>query len=295
MDELKFEAVDNSNQIAVRHPERSMAIVPNTVADTIQIARHFAKSMLVPADLRGKEADCFIMIMFGLELGLPPASALRSIHIIKGKPSLAADAAHALCLRHPDCDYFEPVEELTKSGIQAAFKARRRGRPEIVRTFTHTMAKTAGLIKPGGGWEKWTDQMLEARAKMWVARLTFPEKLAGVYCPEETERFDDAAQQFTAPPAPSDRAKTIAVREFDETDKTTVIDIPTGRAQTVDKHGLEIEFAKLIDRINGANADELRDKALVADCKAIREFDETLGQNLAMAFKNRKAELRSSK
>lgn len=65
----------------------------------MQVAEALASSDLVPADYRGKPANVLVSIGLGRALGMEPAVALYSMHVIEGTPSPTAKAQAALVRR----------------------------------------------------------------------------------------------------------------------------------------------------------------------------------------------------
>lgn len=161
---------------------QSQALVPRTLDEVRSLSAQFAKSALLPADLRGKEADVFVTILAGQELGMPPMAALRGIHVVKGKPILSADSMVGVVLGRGIARYFRCVEE---SPTSVTYETLREGSPEPQRcTWTMEDAKRAGL--DGDNWRKYPRAMLKARCKAALARDVYPDVLAGCY--EEGER-----------------------------------------------------------------------------------------------------------
>lgn len=163
---------------------QSQALVPRTLDEVRSLSAQFAKSALLPADLRGKEADVFVTILAGQELGMPPMAALRGIHVVKGKPILSADSMVGVVLGRGIARYFRCVEE---SPMSVTYETLREGSPEPQRcTWTMEDAKRAGL--DGDNWRKYPRAMLKARCKAALARDVYPDVLAGCY--EEHERAE---------------------------------------------------------------------------------------------------------
>jgi 5'-3' exonuclease len=123
-------------------------------------------------------------ILLGRELGLGAMSSLRGIHCVEGRYALSADMMVALVLRSPECEYFEPAE-LTDT--KATYRAKKRGRPELVMSFDISEAERAGLVKDKSGWKKWPLDMCAARCAARLARKLFPKECLGLYVPEELE------------------------------------------------------------------------------------------------------------
>ncbi len=188
--------------------EKSLAIIPRTMQEVQTLADVFAKSSLLPDALRGKAADVFVSIMAGQELGLPPMAALRGVHVVQGKPILAADTMVAVVLGSGLCEYFVCIED---SQTSATYETKRKGAPTPQRcTWTVEDAKRAQLIKDGGNWQRHPRAMCKARAKAMLARDVYPDVLAGCYEEDEGREFTPAPTgQRAAPPraeAPTDNA-----------------------------------------------------------------------------------------
>jgi len=184
------------------------ALVPSTIEETKALATTLAKSNLLPADLVGKEANVFMAIMSGRELGLPPMASIRGISIIKGKPILHADTMVGIVLSRGVCEYFQPVESTAES---ATYVTKRKGMPEPVRcTFTIAEAKLAGLVdrKNSDGspsnYIKYPRAMLKARCKAMLARDVYPDVIGGCYLPDEADEIQ------ATPDAPTTAAPDLA-------------------------------------------------------------------------------------
>jgi hypothetical protein len=178
-----------------------MALVPVNISEAESMAVSLSKSALVPEAFRNKPADTFMAIAYGLEIGIPPVSALRAVAVIKGKPTLYADAMVGLVLASGKAKYFTCVES---DGIKATYETHRHGAPVAVRkTFSLDDAKAAGLLS-NATYKSYPRQMLEARAKAHLARDQYPDLLHGIYSAEEAAEFQDerpaaTVAQFRAP------------------------------------------------------------------------------------------------
>ena len=73
-------------------------IAPRSLDEAKSLSSLISKSSLLPADLRGKEAEVLMTMMTGAELGLAPMQSIRAIDVIKGKPTLKAEAMVATAL-----------------------------------------------------------------------------------------------------------------------------------------------------------------------------------------------------
>ena len=167
--------------VASEPEEWDRRLEPRTMADATRLAWSMNKSHMFSAYGSGEAVLSTILV--GRELGLPSMASLRSIHNIKNKHSLSADLMVGLVLKSGMADYFRMVES---TDSVATFETNRKGDPEPTRlSFTIEQAEQADLVKPNGNWHKYRPQMLRARAKSELARLVYPDLLAGLYTPEE--------------------------------------------------------------------------------------------------------------
>lgn len=162
---------------------------PRSMKDAQTLAKHMYESRMFSA--YGTPQAVLSTIMVGRELGLPAMASLRSIHNIEGRHALSASLMVALVLKSGFADYFRPV---TISDTEATYETLRKGAGQKAFTLTHTlaMAQQAGLVKPKSGWEKNPTDMLVARAQARLARLIYPDLLAGLYTPEELHDMREA-------------------------------------------------------------------------------------------------------
>jgi hypothetical protein len=176
------------------------ALIPSSFGEIQSLSDTLAKSQYVPDAFKGKPADIFLAIAYGMELGFPPIASLRAVAVIKGKPTLYADAMVGLVLGSGKAELFECVES---DGTKATYETRRKGSTRAIRkSFSLDDAKAAGLLS-NGTYKAYPRQMLEARAKAHLARDVFPDLLNGIYSAEEMSEVNDrpiaAVAQFKAP------------------------------------------------------------------------------------------------
>ena len=200
--------MQNSSNEPVSPPPAAMAVVSRDVAfdsykrglepTGIDAAMRVATA-LAKTGYGGTEEPEQVLakMMFGRELGLTVMNSLRSVYVVNGRPGLDANVMHALCLQSPACEYFDLVETTAE---RATYRAKRRGRPEQILSWTIDQAKAAGLL--GGrpdprnkgqlteakdNWRNYPENMLRARCIANLARICFPEAINGMHTPEELE------------------------------------------------------------------------------------------------------------
>ncbi len=165
-----------------RSNSTALAIVPKSLTEVQSLAETLAKSDLMPAALKGKVPDVVVQIITGQELGLSPMAAIRGVHVVDGKPILAADTMVALCLGSGICEYFTCVEDTDQC---QTYETERKGAPAAQRaSFSMTDAKKAA-INLKDNWRTHPRPMMKARAKAALARDVYPDVLAGCYDPDE--------------------------------------------------------------------------------------------------------------
>ena len=172
--------------VASEPEEWDRRLEPRTMADAVRLAQRMHDSHMFSG--YGNGPAVLSTILLGRELGIPAMAALRSVHLIEGKHSLSADLMVALVLKSGMAEYFQQIES---TDHECTFETKRKGNPHPQKlNYTIEQAKQAGLLAPTrsgkpSNWQKIPKQMLRARAKSELARLEYPDLLAGLYTPEE--------------------------------------------------------------------------------------------------------------
>jgi hypothetical protein len=158
------------------------------LGEAIRLADVIADTEMVPAALRGRPAAVVAVVLAGHELGLGPMQSLAQVHLINGRPSLAAEAMRGLAMAHGHTIIPDANED------SATVRCRRRDwPPDQWAKFVFTMgdAERAGLAGHGV-WKQYPRAMLTARATAEACRAIFPDVLAGLsYTPEEAGAIID--------------------------------------------------------------------------------------------------------
>lgn len=173
-------------------------ITPKSLAEAKDLAQTLAGARTIPEALQKSPADVLAIVMAGAELGLAPMQSVRALVLIKGKPTLSADAMGALVKSRRDvCTYLRVVHS---DGQRATFETLRVGDPSpTTMGFTLEEAKQAGLTG-GDNWRKFPAAMLRARALSAICRAVYPDLLLGVYDPDELA--PQQAEKDVTPAAP---------------------------------------------------------------------------------------------
>ena len=166
--------------------EWERGLEPRSMHDACLLAKRLHDSRMFNG--YGSPQAVLSTVLLGRELGLPAMAALRSVHVIEGRHSLSADLMVALVLKSGLAEYFQLVETTDKV---CTYETKRRDAPEPQRlSYLIEQAEKADLLKPSRSgkltaWQKMPKQMLRARCKSELARLEYPDLLAGLYTPEE--------------------------------------------------------------------------------------------------------------
>ena len=186
---------------------------PNEWNAIAQVANAIHDTDFVPRSLRGKPGAVLACILTGRELGIGPMQALQQIGMIDGKPNLSAELQRALVQRAGH----EIAVDPSSNDRMARVTGRRRDtgqRDEVA--WTVEDAERAGLCKVGPDgkvtarsengapmpWEKYTRQLLVARATSELTGRLFADVLAGVsYTPDELTDGHEVAVEDIVPHA----------------------------------------------------------------------------------------------
>jgi len=145
-----------------------------------QQAATIAKSRLYGFDT---QEQVLTLMLVAQSEGRHPASAVKDYHLIKGKPSLKADAMLA---RFQQAGGSIRWNERTNEKVSATFSHAQGGEVTIVWSIDD--AKRAGLAS-NDTYRKFPRQMLSARCISEGVRAVFPSIISGFYTPEEVSDF----------------------------------------------------------------------------------------------------------
>lgn len=186
-----------SNVAAIRPKSAINAIIPTGIDEAWRIAKYIEASGLGPSGMKTAE-QCMIAIMKGLEMGLPPMTAVERIAVVNGRATVFGDAIPALLW----ANHFKLDEKEIDNGYSCTVI--RPCNSKITRTFTIDDAKQAGLWGKAGPWKQYPKRMLQMRARGLAARDGAADVLAGMYLAEEAQDIPPAKPVDITPPAVSE-------------------------------------------------------------------------------------------
>lgn len=188
------------------------------------LADRICRTAMVPSDSRGKPDQVLAIIMYGAELGIGPMQALQQINFIEGKPATSPELMRALIRKAGH------KLNIKSTRTECVIDAERGDTGEMGSSdFTLDDAVIAGLCtvdqdgrvraRSSQGkalpWEKYTKDLLLARATSRIARMMFSDVVAGMsYTPEEVMSFSspEAAPVPVVEPASQDQKDDIRAR-----------------------------------------------------------------------------------
>lgn len=181
-----------SLELAPKGSAFEMALEPADFEKAWTIATYMAK--IHYCGVQSPE-EALSRIMYGRNLGLSTMASMSNVYTIvdkdgNPKPALESTTMLGICLQRPDvCEYFFCV---ASSPDRATWRGKRRGFEQPVEvTFTIEDAKRAGLTGRGGenasknNWDRYPEDMCNARAISRVARRCFPDLIRGFSSVEE--------------------------------------------------------------------------------------------------------------
>jgi hypothetical protein len=157
--------------------------------DVVALAEHICDTQFVPKAIRGNAPAVAAAILAGMELDLPPMTALRHVQVVEGAPSLSAEykRARVLSAGHKLDITEHTTEACTVTG-------HRKGHEPVTVRYTIRDARAAGLVKDRGAYVTRPRRMLFARASTEVCDALFTDITNGL---PTTELMEDHAEDMS--------------------------------------------------------------------------------------------------
>jgi len=210
-----------------------------------------AASTIIPNQLRNKPGDVMVVLQTGIEMGLSPMMALRSVDVIHGTPALKPQTMLALIRSK----FPKALVEINDNGTDTASCRMARDKNDLDQAFTSIWTKdraqTMGLLSKDN-WRKQPVTMLRWRSVGEAARMVFPDLLCGLYSSAEVQDFDvyepDATRDFNLKQSVKD-AKTELSEPKDVKSESTQDEIIDAQYKEVGDTTEAISEAKIIGLI----------------------------------------------
>jgi hypothetical protein len=179
------------SDVAVPITRTDLGLFVEQARQVHQIAQALADTAFVPASMRGKPQEITGAILFGRELGMDPMTALQTVNIIQGRPTLTANAMRGLAMAAGV--QFKLQEATQTRCVMSAIAPGQRDWTTV--TWTIDQAQRLDLLKKDN-WKNQPGAMLIARATSQLCRLVAANILIG--SPYSTEEVKDLPQVTTA-------------------------------------------------------------------------------------------------
>lgn len=180
-------------------------VMPKTMGEMVEFCKMVAYSGMVPKSYDGNPGAVMVAVQMGAELGMAPMTAVRSIYVVNGHPSVWGDAMLALIKAMPECQ--DVIEEFDEKEMRATCTVVLRNRSPVTRTFSLADAKTAKLAGKAGPWQEYPKRMIQMRARSFACRDACPGALTGIYTREEVVDITEPLESRPLGPPPEGRAK----------------------------------------------------------------------------------------
>lgn len=156
--------------------------------DTINSVKELAALAARSGMTKGKTLEsAFFIAMYGMELGIPPMTAMRTIYSVAGgAPTCSGEAMLSLLRRSGKVRVSIPDPKIVAAEKSATVKIKRLDTGEEGEfTFTMEMANKAGLSEKNTNWKTYPHMMLIWRAVSMGAKLLCSDIIGGLYTVEE--------------------------------------------------------------------------------------------------------------
>lgn len=155
----------------IEHPEARM----------MRQAETLAKTNIIPKQYYGRPDDIVAAGLMGMSYGLDLMQALRCIHVVDGKPTMAAEAMLAMVRKHGH----SVTGKKTRTAVTIVGKRADNGDSMEIE-WTLEDAKAAGLLGKSN-WKQYPRQMMWARAVSELCTSLFSDVTNGLYVYEEIQ------------------------------------------------------------------------------------------------------------
>jgi hypothetical protein len=216
-------------------------------------------------DKLGGAAGVFSIALYAREMGIPIMTALfGGMQNVQGKITMSAEMMHSL-IRQAG----HKVEILVCDQKQCSLKGVRKDTGETyTSTFTMDDAKRAGLVRSGGSYDKYADDMLFARALTKLRRRLFPDVGTRSYVDGELDDIKEEAQKAAKEPKQEalEHPKKAEIIEINPVEEIKGEVVPLASEPLIPEN----EVALIEDRLAQFEGSSLRSDLLVYFSKKAR-------------------------
>jgi len=137
-----------------------------------------------------------VAVIFGRDLGLTMMQSIQNIAVINGRACVWGDAVMSLIHQSGELESLEESFEENGGNTTAICEMKRKGVQGVKHgSFSIEDAKVAGLLGKDP-WKKYPRRMLQMRARGFVARDLFADKLGGFITAEEAGDYEEREAEY---------------------------------------------------------------------------------------------------
>jgi hypothetical protein len=199
---------------------RQDILIPRNITEAMELAKFISGAMLVPDHLRGKPADCLLIVEQAARWGMSPLAVAQGTSIVHGKLCYEGKVVAAAL---ESLNAIDGRLEYDFSGAAEARSITVSGKPRGGSKVQSITGTVAGWKTTGGNWQKDPDSMLVYRGTRQWARLYTPGALLGVYTPDEFEEAPAVATIITQSSVPGAAPVREAPRNAKEAVEATIV------------------------------------------------------------------------
>jgi hypothetical protein len=155
----------------------------NSREELLLISETIMNSALCPKWAAGNVNNIALVIARGREIGLNTFASIMGLYPLNGIISMYGDVLFGFCYAQPDREYI--TESFDPATNTFTCKAKRRGRAEVVRSFSFKDAEKAGLLGKKGPWMTFPYRMCQMRPRNFCLRDTWADRLMGIISYED--------------------------------------------------------------------------------------------------------------
>jgi len=178
--------------------------IGQTFKDTMEIAKFFSESDLIPAHFQKKPANVFIALELAARQNLSPLMVMQSIYIVHGRPGFEGKFLIALANRAGWNIQYDIKRDAAGRIVACTAYSEKNGVRIYGPTITAEMVKAEGWDKPKGTqvskWMTLPELMYRYRAGAYFVKTVCPQLAMGLPTVEELE--DQIVDLPTTPPVP---------------------------------------------------------------------------------------------
>jgi len=232
------QSIDKITAVEVIEPDRSMALIPRNKPEVLETAEMVIAARMNPDGLNTVEKVAIAM-MTGMEAGLAPMAAMRSLYVVKGMPAWRGGAALGMIrskklIKEYHREWFGLGEKKFDS-LSCTVTILRKGEQDAITTsFSWGDAVRAGLSKKPI-WLNYPKNMVFWRAVALNLNEQFQDVLLGLPIVEEARDYGPVSvshvgsTEYSSPPMNSPLVDEIEAD--DETvDADGLVEAPTDLA-----------------------------------------------------------------